>query len=214
MLSDLPMPAKNDPLDAAIPSAETLSLLARRRSTKVKDGMTDPAPDDNETAHLLRLAARVPDHRQVAPFRFIVIRGTARARLGEVLADAFQAQEPDAKPHKVDLERARFDRAPLSVAVVSSVDPNHKTPEWEQVLTAGAVCQNLLIAACAAGYAAQWLTEWYAYDARVLEALGLGPHERIAGFIYIGTAPTSPTERPRPDADALTTHFDGTVPAA
>ena len=93
------------------------------------------------------------------------------------------------------------------VAVVSSVKDDGKTPEWEQVLCSGAVCQNMIIAASASGFAAQWLTEWYAFDRRVLDALGLNQDERIAGFVYMGTATETPLERPRPDLDALITEF-------
>ncbi|WP_201239870.1 nitroreductase family protein [Rhodothalassium salexigens] len=201
-LARLPDPAKGDALAAMQPSPETLALLARRRSTKVKDGMTGPAPEGAALAGLLRLAARVPDHRQVVPFRFVTIAGPARGRLGRVAADALAA-DGETSEAKLALERGRFERAPLVVAVVARTEPAHKTPEWEQVLSVGAVCQTLMIAAHAAGYAAQWLTEWVAYDDRVRAALGLAPGERVAGFVYLGQAAGGPVERARPDMAAL-----------
>ncbi|MEM1409521.1 MAG: nitroreductase family protein, partial [Pseudomonadota bacterium] len=98
---------------------------------------------------------------------------------------------------------------PVVVAVISSVQKEHSTPEWEQILTAGAVAQNLVIAAGAAGYAAQWLTEWYAYDASVLQAMHLDEHERVVGYVYIGSAGDAPKERGRTDAAALTKAWTG-----
>ncbi|MBK1638488.1 hypothetical protein CKO24_05390 [Rhodothalassium salexigens DSM 2132] len=166
--------------------------------------MTGPAPEGAALAGLLRLAARVPDHRQVVPFRFVTIDGPARGRLGRVAADALAA-DGETSEAKLALERGRFERAPLVVAVVACPDVNHKTPEWEQMLSVGAVCQTLMIAAHAAGYGAQWLTEWVAYDDRVRAALGLAPGERVAGFIYLGQAVGEPAERARPDMAALVT---------
>lgn len=160
--------------------------------------MDGPGPDTVALDAILSIAARVPDHRRVTPYRFILFEGDARARFGQVLKEAFLANEPNAEAHRVSYEENRFLRAPVVVAVVSSVDPNHRTPEWEQIMSAGAVCQNMLLAASAHGYAAQWLTEWYAFDEKALSALSLGEHERIAGFIYIGTAKEDPKERARP----------------
>ncbi|MEL7028543.1 MAG: nitroreductase, partial [Pseudomonadota bacterium] len=151
---------------------------------------------------------RVPDHGKLSPWRFIVIAGDARAQLGQVLAAAFRDDQPGAAPEVLAFEAGRFERAPVTVAVVSTAQPDHaKIPEWEQILSSGAACQTMLIAANAMGYAAQWLTEWYAYDARVADALGLSAHERVAGFIYIGSPGAEPLERARPDVEALTTHW-------
>lgn len=199
-------PDFGQPLPPAHPSEETIRLLRLRRSTAA-DLLTGPGPDAEELRSILAIAARVPDHRRVSPFRFIVFEGEARAKAGAVLAEAFAAAEPEAGEARIEAERARFSRAPVVVAVVSAVDRAHRTPEWEQVLTAGAVCQLMLVAASAHGFAAQWLTEWYAYDARVTDAFGLSGDERIAGFVYIGTAREDPLERQRPDPAALTTRF-------
>ncbi|MEM8987032.1 MAG: nitroreductase [Pseudomonadota bacterium] len=185
-------------LTAATPSPQTLALLARRRSLTAKD-MAEPGPTPAQRDQLLALAARVPDHGKLSPWRFIVFEGAARADFGDVLAEAFQAGNPDANPELVEYERNRFLRAPLVVAVTSNVTTPHKIPEWEQILSAGAACQTLLVAANAMGFAAQWLTEWYAFDDRIGEKLGLGENERVAGYIYIGAANAAPMERARPD---------------
>lgn len=204
---DLPaVPQLGDELPAPQLRPETLRYLAERRSLTAAQ-MSGPGPSSGEVDALLRLAARAPDHRRVHPFRFVVFEGEARTAFGEVLKSAYAANEPDAPDDALELERSRFERAPVVVAVISSVDPAHKTPEWEQVLTAGAVSQNLVIAAGAAGYAAQWLTEWYAYDGQVTSALGLSENERVVGFVYLGTATEAPKERARMDAAELTSRW-------
>jgi nitroreductase len=183
---------------------DQLAFLARRRSVAPRL-MTGPGPDEAELDALLTVASRVPDHGKLAPWRFIVIEGEARHRMGEVIAAAFQADEPGAEPEKVATEKARLARAPLVVAVVSTARPHVKIPEWEQVLSAGAVCMNLVVAANLSGYATCWLTEWYSFDRRVLEALGLAAHEELAGFIHIGRASEVPADRQRPNlADIVT----------
>ena len=202
------IPALGEPLPAAWPSHETLELLRLRRSTMVAN-MTGPGPEGDVRDRILALGARVPDHRRVVPYRFVCFEGAARAAAGEVIAAAFAASNPGTDDAAYAMERDRFLRAPLVIAVVYSPDRGHKTPLWEQTLCCGAVCQNLLIAASASGFAAQWLTEWYAYDRAVLAGFGLAPHEDIAGFVYIGTAAEAPLERPRVDAPDITTHWQG-----
>lgn len=197
---------KNAPLKPHFASSETLALLHSRRSTKAKD-MTGPGPSRADLEEMLGLASRVPDHGKLAPWRFVVLEGEARSRIGDTIARAFAAAEPSAEAERVDFERNRLMRAPCVVAVVSRVRIGHKIPEWEQLLSAGAVCQTLLIAASAKGFAAQWLTEWYSYDPEVLAALGLAPFERLAGFVYLGTATCPPLERDRPALEALTTYL-------
>ncbi len=194
------------PLPAAHRSAETIALLRMRRSTPA-ELMTAPGPDAAELRSILQIASRVSDHRRVYPFRFILFEGEARARAGDIIARAFVANEPKAEAKQAEFERGRFLRAPVVVAVVSVVDRTHKTPEWEQLMTAGAVCQNMLVAASAHGFAALWITEWYAYDRAVIDAFGLKASERIAGFLYLGTAREEPRERQRPELDALITRF-------
>lgn len=199
-------PEFGEALPPAHPSAEAIRLLALRRSTPA-DLLGEPGPDAATLATILKIAARAPDHRRVTPYRFIVFEGDARARFGETLAAAFQAGEPDADDSRVDYERNRFLRAPVVVAVVSSVDRAHRTPEWEQRMTAGAVCQNLLLGASAHGFAAQWITEWYAYDKTIANALELKENERIAGFVYMGTAKEDPKERARPDMKSIVSYY-------
>ncbi len=181
-------------------------MLSRRRSSPA-DMLGGPGPDDPTLRSILTIAARAPDHRRVTPFRFIVFEDAARERFGKALADVFSANNPDEPEERVAKERARFLRAPVVIAVISAVDPEHRTPEWEQILTAGAVCQNMLLGASAHGFAAQWITEWYAYDETVLAALGLTGQEKVAGYVYIGTATEEPKERARPDLNKIVSQF-------
>lgn len=199
-------PELGDVLPSAHPSEETLTLLRMRRSTAA-DFLGPPGPDADTLSDLLEIAARVPDHRRVVPFRFIVFEGEARKRFGEVLESVFKNNEPDADEVRIVYERNRFLRAPVVVAVISSVNKEHRTPEWEQVLVAGAACQNLLIASSAHGFAAQWLTEWYSFDPAVAGALRLDDNERVAGFVYIGAAREKPKERGRPDMASIVSTY-------
>lgn len=175
---------------------QTLKLLLSRRSVLARN-LVEPGPSGEALDAILAVGLRVPDHGKLGPWRLILIEGEARAALGEVLVEALKRTEPDAPAAKVDLTRETFTRAPLAVAVVSSPKPG-KIPEWEQLLSSGAVCMNLLNAVQAAGYSGQWLTEWYSYDATLQAALGLEEGERLAGFVYMGTAGEAPTERVRP----------------
>ena len=136
-------------------------------------------------------------------------RVNARATAGESIASVFRADRPDATAEQIDFERRRLARAPLVIAVVSRAGPHVKIPEWEQQLSAGASAMSLVFAAHAMGYAASWITEWYAYDRRVLDALGLAPNERIAGFVHIGRPAKPPEDRERPNLDAIVTRFEG-----
>lgn len=195
---DLPHPEFGEPVSAAQESEETLRLLARRRSTPVAV-IGEPGPARADLEALIRLAARAPDHRKLGPWRFVVFDGAAREKLGEIFADARQSPATHTQAELAEA-RALPMRAPAIVAVISApVDDPKQTPFWEQELSAGAVCQNLLLAAAASGWAANWITEWPAYDRTVASRLGLSPSERIAGFIYLGTAATQPVERQRPE---------------
>ena len=185
---------------------ECLSLLQQRRSVAAHL-LESPGPDGAQLDALLTIASRVPDHGRLVPWRFIVIEGEARQRIGETIAAAFQADQPEADADLVARERGRLARAPLVVAVVSRARPHVKIPDWEQVLSAGAVSMNLLTAAAAMGFGATWITEWYAFDRRVLDALGFDPGERIAAFVHIGTAREKPADRPRPNLADLVTRL-------
>jgi nitroreductase len=171
--------------------------------------MKGPGPSPEQLRKILSAAARAPDHGKLFPWRFILFEGEARAAIGDLLADCIKESEPQASEERVALERGRFLRAPVVVGVVSRVRESIPIPEWEQVLSAGAVCENMLIATHAEGLVASWITEWYAYHPRVKDRLGLKSGERIAGFIYIGTSAQTLEERVRPDLDALITHFRG-----
>jgi len=185
---------------------DALNLLATRRSFKAV-GLTGPAPSPADIDTLLTIASRVPDHGKLTPWRFIVFEGDARRAAGAAIATAFGVKYPDAKPEHVEAERGRLMRAPLVIAVVSRAAPHVKIPEWEQVLSAGAAAMNLVLAANALGYGACWITEWYAYDRAVLDALGLQPHEKIAGFVHIGRPPGVPEDRPRPPLAEIATRY-------
>jgi nitroreductase len=189
---------------ATMPDA--LQLLTTRRSFKPIE-LSGPPPSAAEIDTLLTIASRVPDHGKLTPWRFIVFEGEARRAAGAAIAAGFRAKYPDAKEEHVEAERERLARAPLVVAVVSRAEPHVKIPEWEQVLSAGAAAMNLVLAAYALGYGASWITEWYAYDRSVLDALGLKAHERIAGFIHIGRPPGPPEDRPRPALAEIATRF-------
>ena len=183
-------------IELNVRNGDLIDFLLSRRSV-LADTMDGPGPSDDELRRIIGAGIRVPDHGRLMPWRFIVIRGEAREKLGAVIGESFRRDNPDAHEKRVLREQQRFVRAPVVVAVVSAVQKGHKIPEWEQILSSGAACQTILIAALSMGYAAQWLTEWYAYDSQVGEALGLGDDDRVAGFLYIGNA-ESPNERVRP----------------
>ncbi|HZC15502.1 MAG TPA: nitroreductase [Caulobacteraceae bacterium] len=181
---------------------EVLDFLALRRSASAAT-LRAPAPDDAELAELLRLAARVPDHGKLFPWRFIVLEGEAKAVFTAGLED-LAARQPNPDKAKGALFKIRT--PPLTVAVVSR-HIEATIPEREQRLSAAAVCMTLLIAAEAAGYGANWITDWYAYAPEATALLGLGEGEQVAGFIHIGTPAEPPLERVRPDVPSLTTRW-------
>jgi nitroreductase len=185
---------------------DALQLLKTRRSVKPME-LTGPGPSKDEIATLLSIASRVPDHGKLAPWRFIVFEGAAREAAGEAIAAAFTAGRVDATAEQIEFERKRLARAPLVIAVVSRAGPHVKIPEWEQQLSAGASAMSLVLAAHAMGYAASWITEWYAYDRGVLNKLGVASNERLAGFVHIGRAAKPPEDRDRPPLDAIVSYF-------
>jgi nitroreductase len=185
---------------------DAIELLSTRSSFKAAE-LKAPGPSAAEIDRLLTIACRVPDHGKLAPWRFIVFEDDARVAAGDAIAGAFRAKYPDAKSENIEFERNRLAHAPLVIAVVSRASPHVKIPEWEQVLSAGAAAMNLVLAAHALGYGANWITGWYAYDRSVLDALGLAPHERIAGFIHIGRPSGPAQDRPRPPLSEIATRF-------
>ena len=185
-------------------NAALKSYLETRRSTPAFQ-MSEPGPSRTEIEEMLTLASRVPDHGKLAPWRFVVYHGAERERISLELARVAIANKPDISEEMKAVEKARLTRAPVVIAVISQAAPHVKIPEWEQVLSAGAVCLNLVMAANAMGYASNWLTEWFAFDVSVYPLLGVASDEKIAGFIHIGTQKLHPGERPRPDlADIVT----------
>jgi nitroreductase len=185
---------------------DALQLLKTRRSVKPME-MSGPAPTDAEIDTLLTIASRVPDHGKLTPWRFIVFTGEARIAAGQVIADVFAKNRADATADQIEFERQRLTRAPLVIAVVSRAATHAKIPMWEQELSAGASAMSLVLAAHTMGYAASWLTEWYAYDRAVLDGLGLAPTERIAGFVHIGTPARPPEDRDRPKLESIVTRY-------
>jgi nitroreductase len=195
----LPLPAHlGDALPPA-PTADVLTFLARRRSASANT-LTEPGPSPIELDDLLHVAARVPDHGKLTPWRFILLEGEAKAAFADKLAALAQAKGD----HRAVTKLGKLRTPPMGVAVIFSPVQAPDIPEWEQTLSAGAVCTNLLLAAGAMGYGANWITDWYAYDAEATALLGLKAGEKVAGFIFIGTTTEPPLERIRPDVKALT----------
>ena len=192
------------PLPIAPDNEAVLDFLALRRSASAAS-LRGPGPDAAQMGDILRLAARVPDHGKLAPWRFIVLEGDPKARFAANL-EAIAEASPDPEKRKAALFKLKT--PPLSVVVVSrGLESN--IPEWEQRLSAGAVCMMLLLAAQAMGFGANWITDWYAYDPRVDALLGLAPPEKIAGYVHLGTAAAPPQERVRPDVAAITSRWEG-----
>ena len=185
---------------------DALDLLRTRRSSRIPE-LSTPGPSPAQVEAILSIGSRVPDHGKLTPWRFIVFEGEARAKASEAIGAIFRADHPEATADQLAFESTRLARAPLVVAVVSCAAPHVKIPEWEQVLSAGAAAMSIVLAAHALGYAAKWVTEWYAYDRRALDALGLQPHEKIAGFVHIGTPVRPADDRDRPSLDAITTRY-------
>ncbi len=193
----LPEPRFGDPLPVE-PSPETLAFLSRRRSASALT-LGEPGPDAAELGQLLNLAARAPDHGKLAPWRFVVLRGDAKRAFTDRL-ETIAAARQDAAKAQAKLGKIRT--PPVTVAVISRVTPG-EIPDWEQRLSAGAVCTLLIIAAQAMGYGANWITDWYAYDPAAERLLGLGEGELVAGYVQLGTAAEAPLERVRPDMASI-----------
>lgn len=188
-------------------NTEIFEFLATRRSVK-PDRLAEPGPNADELNRILTTGSRVPDHKKLSPWRFIVFEGDARKAAGEIFVEACKKEDrQEPSPIRLETERTRFLRSPVVVAVVSSVKARPGAPEWEQVLSVGALCFNMCLAANALGFGTSWLSEWIAYSPTVRAGLGLAEHEKIAGFIYIGTPMEKPEERERPNIDALVSRW-------
>lgn len=183
-----------------------LAFLATRRSCKPRD-LVEPGPDAVQLRRMLEIAARSPDHGKLSPWRFVIVPAGRRAAFGDMLEAAYRAGRPDAG--RLEIEAAhRFARqAPTLVVLLSSPVESAKIPLWEQQLSCGAVGMNLVHAAIASGWCAGWVTGWAAYSDVVLKSLGGRAGERIAGFVFIGSAGGELEERPRPDMDAIVSEW-------
>ena len=161
--------------------------------------------NEDDLDDILSCGIRVPDHGALNPWELIVIKGDAKLRIGnDILAEEYQLNNPDASEDEINYERSRFCRASVVIAVLFKPVSHPKIPFWEMQLSSGAVCSNLLIAAQSLGYAAQWLTEWYAYNGSMIKELGGNPNtDKIAGFIYIGDKDKMPVERRRPSKEKV-----------
>ena len=191
-------------LNVAVP--QTLDLLLSRRSGSAKR-MKGPGPTDAQLRTLIQAASRVPDHGKLTPWRFLIFKGDARAAFGDLLVRALKESEPEANEERIAQERGRFLRAQVIVGVISRAREGLPIPEWEQILSAGAACQTLCIAAHAMGFTPSWITEWYAYNPTVRAALGLNANERIAGFIYLGHSTEPLEDRPRPAFETIASEW-------
>ena len=195
-------------LTTARKSEDVLRYLQGRRSCPLNLMDADAEIPTQDIEQILRLASRVPDHGRLYPWYFVVLQGKNRRKMGEILRTAYRHEDPDASEEKLDIEAARFLRAPLVIIVVSRMRQGAK-PLWEQILSSGAACFNLSLAANALGYGTNWLSEWYSYNPVFKEALGLDARDHIAGAIHIGPLKDEqPEERPRPDLDELVTWWE------
>lgn len=183
--------------------AAALEFLRHRRSVPAAQ-LLRPGPTPEELREIITVARRVPDHGKLVPWRIIAFTGDAGARYGEALAALHARLEPDVSEARLAKDRERFAHSPVVLAVVARIDPaNQRIPEQERLLSAGCFGFNLLLAAQAAGFAAQWLTGWSCYDREAARLLGLAADERAIAYIHLGSRGAEPPERTRPDVDAV-----------
>lgn len=187
---------------------QMIEYLKSRRSVTLPF-LSEPGPNEQELQTLLEIGTRVPDHGKLAPWRLVVIAGDQRAIAGEKLTALAKQRDPDISDDLLDAEYNRFLPAPLTIGVISATQAHPKVPQIEQQLSAGCVCFNLVHGAHALGFAAQWVTRWYAFDAEAAAIFGAKEGEFFAGFVHIGTASITPQERPRPDIDAVVEYWRG-----
>ncbi|WEK02614.1 MAG: nitroreductase [Candidatus Sphingomonas phytovorans] len=186
-------------------TSSPLALLATRRSGKPRD-LVAPGPDEAQLTHMLGIAARTPDHGKLAPWRFVVVPADRREALSDLITTAYRAERPQAARLEIEALDQFARQAPTLVVVLSSPKSESHIPLWEQELSAGAACMNLLHAAHAAGFAGGWLTGWASYNESVRDAFGTAP-EKIAGFMFIGTPSRPLEERPRPESDKIVRYW-------
>lgn len=187
-------------------TSSALSLLKTRKSASVK-AMAEPGPTPEQLKTILEIAVRVPDHGKLTPWRLVLFEGEARRKFGEVMKARWQELHPDHGAEALAFQANLFLRAPTVLVIVSKAGPHVKIPEWEQLLSAGALTQNILLAAAALGVGAQWNTDWIAYDPKIMTAMGLSEHEKIVGIVYFGTPAAALEDRPRPDPESIITRW-------
>ncbi|MGV6874502.1 nitroreductase family protein [Pseudochelatococcus sp. B33] len=190
--------------------SKRLKRLERRRSAAPLL-LAEPGPDADMLRRLITIAMRVPDHGKLEPWRFIVLAGDARHEAARRLGAVYDGENPDESADKrakqIEKTAATLTAAPVAVIVVSRADPEARKPEWEQILSAGAACMNLLTAATLAGFDGVWLTGWPAYSEGAKRVFGIGEKERVAGIVHIGTASEAQKDRSRPDFDEKVTFW-------
>ncbi len=180
-----------------------LSLKSRR--SVLSKNLSEPGPNKGQLQTILEIAARVPDHRKLEPWRFIVLQGDAREKLGKKFC-GIRLKSCELTDEQIRAEQNRYNHAPIVIVVVFS-PVEHKTPVFEQLLSCGAVCQHINLASLALGFNSQWVTNWCSFDKDAQKELGLKPHESIAGFIHIGTASCVPNDRQRPKLDDKVSYY-------
>lgn len=183
-----------------------LAFLKSRKSGSAK-AMSGPGPSSAQMAEILEIAVRVPDHGKLLPWRFVLIEGEGRVRMGEGFAQVWAKNNPTHGAESLDFQRGLFLRAPTILIVVSTAANHGKIPVWEQQLSSAAVCYNAVLAATALGFDVQWQSDWVAYDEGAKAVMGVGLHEQVAGIIYIGTSTVLLEDRPRPDPSTLLTRI-------
>ena len=176
------------------------NFFSQRRSVLARKMSPKKIPDE-DLKKILEAGIRVPDHGALNPWKITVISGEKLKFIDEgIILKEFKKENPEASEIQLETESKRLQRASTILVVLSTPVEHPKIPEWEMTLSSGAVCMNLLSCAQSMGYAAQWLTEWYAYNNKVLEYLGCRPDiDKISGFIYLGHKNEEPNERRRPD---------------
>jgi nitroreductase len=190
-----------------------LALLRTRRSARPRD-LVAPGPDAAQLRDILSIAARTPDHGKLAPWRFLHVRAEHREALAAVLEAAYRAERPEAGRLEIEAAHRFAHQAPELVVVFFSPKESIKVPAWEQELSCGAACMNLLLATHASGFAGGWVTGWATFSQPVHQALGARPGERIAGFFFLGTLGAEQEERPRPELDEVVSTWSPQTPAA
>jgi nitroreductase len=187
-----------------------VDFLRNRRSV-VAANLAEPGPNEDELNTIIEIGLRVPDHSRCGPWRIQIIRKEGQAKLGELYGDLFAKEDEEPTEEKISYWRQRPQSAPILLAITCypNMEKMHKIPLWEQILSGGAMCQNILNASHAMGYSAQWLSEWPAYHNDVKNFLGHKEDIEIYGFMFIGTAIEPPKERKRIGAEDVVSEWRG-----